>query len=301
MKKVIFLGSKDAGEKNRVQLLAQRVASDAVAVRTVYFEDLLFTINGEHQSVIDTVSRQDIADAELVLAVNWYRNGRLSLYRDVAFATALYLEARGVALWNQEMLHQRSTTKLSAMMQLALAGLPVPATWFSLDGAVLTAAADGYPLICKAVAASRGRHNYLIESAAELQQRLAGEAPNSFMLQAFIPNDSDLRVVCFGGEPHLVIRRSRQDHSSHLNNVSQGAKAKLLPAEALGPELQGQCRQICRLMGREMAGIDLLLPDGGLSQGVFLEVNAVPQLTSGAFVDEKLAALKSAIEKVGTV
>ncbi len=299
--KVVFLGSKNSAGKNDVSEMLQsfqhssKVAPDA---RTVYFEDLLFSIATEKQSVLDTATGQDMASADLVIAVNWYRNGDESIYRDVALALALYLQKQGVKIWNSEMKEQRSTTKLSAMMQLALAGMPIPHTVFSLDPNLLQSEAKEFPVVCKSATASRGRNNHLIQKAEELAKVVGNDIPNRYLLQPFIPNEGDYRVICFGGEPQLVLKRMRQGTETHLNNMSQGAIGQLLQPSALPAELLTQCRDICKLMGREMAGIDVLLPEGGLPP-VFLEINAVPQLTSGAFVEEKLAALSDTIQKAG--
>jgi glutathione synthase/RimK-type ligase-like ATP-grasp enzyme len=93
----------------------------------------------------------------------------------------------------------------------------------------------------------------------------------------------------------MVIRRQRTDTTTHLNNTSQGAEASLVPIDELEPSIIENSRKICYTMGRDMAGIDVLVANDGSARYVFLEVNAVPQLTSGVFIDEKMQTLSGAL------
>jgi glutathione synthase/RimK-type ligase-like ATP-grasp enzyme len=196
------------------------------------------------------------------------------------------------------MLMQRSTSKLSAMMQLSLSGYDIPATRFSLNKDLLTPDTNKFPMILKGVAASRGAQNYLISNAAELVERLhTPTQTNRFLLQEYISNQSDLRIVCFGGQPQMAIRRSRQGDSTHLNNTSLGAEANLVELSSLSDSILEACAKVCKIMGRDMAGIDLIEANDGSSRQVFLEVNAIPQLTSGTYVDKKLELLSGYISK----
>ena len=80
-----------------------------------------------------------------------------------------------------------------------------------------------------------------------------------------------------------------------MNNTSLGAKASLVELSELDPKIIADCQKICLLMGRELAGIDFMIANDGSSRQVFLEVNAIPQLTSGSFVEEKLHSLVEAV------
>jgi glutathione synthase/RimK-type ligase-like ATP-grasp enzyme len=298
MKQIVFLGSHDADGKNDVATLAQSLVSklEDTTVRVCYWEDLLFTIADEGRSVVDSPSGFDMAAADLVIAMNWYRTGSKSFYRDMAFTLALYLEQAGVSFWNSEMLYQRSTTKLSALMQLSLQGMPVPRTVFSLAHASLIEADIPYPRIVKTIVGSRGAQNYLANDGEELVGILERDKDTPFMIEEFIPNDHDLRIVCYAGKPSLVIKRSRMGSATHLNNTSQGADATLMPLNEVAPAVLRAARAACRILGREMAGVDILLANDGSKRMVCLEVNAIPQLTSGSYQSEKANHLAAALE-----
>lgn len=295
MKNILIIGARDSGTKNDPRIIAEAIESSSVRTEVLYWEDLVIDINsGAVQFLMP--SGQDVADArsDLVIAVGWYQSGKRSIYRDVAFALALYLEHHNIRFWNREMLFQRSTSKLSCMVQLALAGIPVPDTQFSLDNQTISLRA--LPFIAKAASASRGRSNYLVSSESERSEIDLGAG--HFLVQPFLPNDHDLRIICMGGEPQLILKRSRaKGADTHLNNVSQGGEGVWLGKSTVAPELLTISTKICKILGRDLAGIDFI-PDESSPFGYScLEANAIPQLTSGQDVQIKMSALKQIISE----
>lgn len=291
---VLIIGSKRTGKKNDPSVIAQHL--QGANSRLVYWEDLTFDITTGR--VVVTVDGVDLFSepVDLVIAFGWYKNGKDAIYRDVAFGLSLVLKWHNITFWNSEMGNQRSTTKLSTMIQLALEGVPVPRTLFSLTFSQVESLLD-YPFIAKAASASRGDLNYLVEQEESLQA--VKESDAYFLIQPFLENDHDLRIVCFDGKPQLVLRRARQaDATTHLNNTSQGAVATWLEVGDLSGEILTLSEKICKIMGREMAGIDLI-PDSSSPLGYScLEVNAIPQLTSGTDSDKKLKALSDVVRTV---
>lgn len=295
MKKVLVIGSRNSGKKNDPIAIAEALAqSGSITTQIVFWEDMVFEI--APNSVEVSVEGRSIFDAsyDVVLSLGWYKNGKQSYYRDVAYALALILKHRKIEFWNSEMAQQRSTTKLSAMVQLALAGVSVPATYFSIDFEKVKNKMN-YPYIAKAIAASRGKSNFLVKDAALVHEVTLADTP--MLIQEYLENTHDLRVICFGGQPKLVLRRARAEGAeTHLNNTSQGGIAEWIPIEGVDQGLLTNAEKISKIMNREMAGIDFI-PDIHSPIGYScLEVNAIPQLTSGTDVDVKLAALIETIE-----
>ena len=292
MKRVLVIGSLNSGGKNDPAAISRHLQKSGHEATLCYWENLVFDIATNEVRI--SVDGKDIARdlrPDLVVAVGWYKSGKQAYYRDIAFATALYLERAGITFWNSEMKHQRSSTKLSCMVQLALEGLPVPRTQFSLKSEYEL---PQPPFIVKAISASRGKSNYLVDTAEEARELLASSTP--YIVQPFLPNDHDLRVVCFDGKAALVLRRSRAEAAdSHMNNTSQGGNAEWLDTAELPEELLTLSSKICIILGREMGGIDLI-PDAASPYGYScLEVNAVPQLTSGFDTYKKLDVLAHSI------
>lgn len=295
-KNVLLIGSKNPGSKNDIQVLASRLGLENIL--TCFLEDLMFFISNQEQKIIDTVTGEDIANADLVICMNWYKQSKLLPYKDMGFTIALYLESKGVTYWNREMRDQRSTTKLSAMMQLALNGLAVPATIFAANSSRLEAALPGdFPMVVKAVAGSRGVNNFLVKNQIELEKVLASHGDIAFMIQEFLPNDYDLRVVCADSKPVLVIKRSRAGQYTHLNNTSQGAAAEIVELSQVDPDVIAAATKACKVMRRDIAGVDFIIANDRSQRMVCLEVNALPQLTSGTYLTEKAEALTQAIKE----
>ncbi|TAH33504.1 ATP-grasp domain-containing protein [Candidatus Saccharibacteria bacterium] len=294
---VLCVGRRESGEKNDVHIMSGAIEKAGINSSVIYWENLIFHITSERVTVSDP-SEGD-ANPRLALLLNWTLNGDLAFVRDIAYSFGLFLDQRSVQLWNSEVLSQRSTTKLSCMVQLALAGYAVPETLYSLNGHSLAEhvlrTIPG-PWIVKSIKSSRGRDNFLVRTEAELQELLSDTSMNSFMVQEFIPNNFDLRVICFGGEPAMIIRRSRaKDSETHLNNTSAGGSAEQIPLSELPAKLRDTARGIARTMRRELAGIDFIIDSSSEKEYICLEVNSIPQLTSGSYVNEKMVNFSQSV------
>jgi len=296
MKKILIIGSLYSGKKNNPLTIAQGFDPSDDEVEVLYWENLLFRIETNRQEISHCGKNIFEEKPDLVIAIGWYKNGKKSIYRDVAFCLALFLKHNNIPFWNSEMLHQRSVTKLSCMMQLALEGIPIPSTYFSLR---VSEAIDGrtLPFIAKAAAASRGDMNFLVTTNKDLEK--VNNVDSYFLIQSYLVNDHDLRVICFNNKPTLVLKRSRINNSlTHLNNASLGAETEWLELSDLNPELLTLSEKICKITNREMGGIDFI-PDHQSTIGYScLEVNAVPQLTSGTDSKRKLAAFAKVINNI---
>lgn len=293
-KSVLVIGSRYFGTKNDPKVVASKLSDSGVAAKLVYWEDLEFDISTG--SVRVSVDGADILSSspDLVLAFGWYKNGKQAIYRDIAYSLALVLDSRGVEYWNQEMGFQRSTTKLSTMVQLALADLPVPETAFCLQ---LEKVLNRFnqPFIAKAAAASRGDSNFLVGSSLGLVS--LRQLDVYFIVQKYLENDHDLRVICFNGEPQLVLKRSRDVKAeTHLNNTSKGGRSEWISLEKVDSRILTFVSKISKITGRDMAGVDLI-PDKISPYGYScLEVNAIPQLTSGVDARLKVESLIRSIK-----
>lgn len=297
MKNVLVIGSKLASRKNSPTDIARQLTLEGVDVRVTYWEDLIFSID-TNEVMVTSDGRSILAESpELVIAVGWYKNGKHSLYRDVAYSLALFLQSHSVPYWNSEMGTQRSISKLSTMMLLALNDISIPKTYFSLllDNIVGITA---MPYVAKAAAASRGESNFLISGDVDIEKVRSADA--YFIVQPFVENDHDLRVICFNGVPSLVLKRARaKDADTHLNNTSQGAQATWLDLSEVDSGILTLSEKICKITNREMAGIDFIADASSDLGYSCLEVNAVPQLTSGTDSDKKLKTFAQVVRAIG--
>lgn len=290
---ILVIGSKDHGSKNDPVVLADSLQSDDDHSSVVYWDDMMFHIHTGEVTITNHGNDIFQDPVDLVIATGWYKKG----LHDIAYAFGLVAASKNIPLWNSEIIHQRSSTKLSCLVQLALAGVSVTETVFSLTDATYLES-QSLPFVAKAAAASRGESNYLITSEDNRQELLTRTAKD-FLVQPFMENDHDLRVICFDGKPQLVLKRSRaSDSTSHMNNTSQGGNSEWLDLSQVPAELLTVAEKICTIMSREMAGIDFIPNPSSPYQYSCLEVNAIPQLTSGVDVDIKMAMLKKSVNRL---
>ncbi len=184
--------------------------------------------------------------------------------------------------------------KLYAMCRFAEMGLSVPDTFFgSVDFLKKSLSLIGGQGVLKSIHGTKGRDNYLVKSADEIEKILNEDPEKEFILQNFIPNDGDFRVVTFNYQPRIAIYRS-SNGKDHRNNTSVGGSATIVPFENLSDEFLTLAKDAARALQIKMAGVDLI-QNKETGKYFVLEVNRTPQLASGSFVDEKAAAISDLI------
>lgn len=213
-------------------------------------------------------------------------------YSELAGVIATYLDATNTSYVSSELRNHIPLTKLSQLSRLALANLPIAQTLFMLHeqwklNYSRVVELIGSPFIFKSTDGSGGDENFLIHSEQAFYDALDKFPDLQFIAQKYIPNDSDLRVLIVGDEIKLVIKRQRADDKTHLNNTSQGADAVIIPLSELSLKDREIALRSAQIMQREIAGVDLLF-ELKTNDPYILEVNASPQIASGAFTDKKL-------------
>jgi glutathione synthase/RimK-type ligase-like ATP-grasp enzyme len=213
-------------------------------------------------------------------------------YHEQATAIAEALEAQNIRFVGSELRHYIPAYKLTQLARLSRGGLNIPKTLYLpmqyyKERYQLLVDTLGPQFIFKAIDGSTGEDNYQISNEEQFGEVVGANPERYFIAQSFVPNTSDLRVLIVGGVIRLVIERRRQDDTTHLNNTSQGANADLLPLKTVSPEIKETALHAATLMNRDVAGVDIML-ETGTKVPFVLEVNASPQIASGAFMDEKL-------------
>ncbi|QQS18807.1 hypothetical protein IPL68_01950 [Candidatus Saccharibacteria bacterium] len=104
-----------------------------------------------------------------------------------------------------------------------------------------------------------GNLNYLVNDLHELQEifEQPSDKPLNFIVQDYIPNDGDFRILAMGDMVRLVIHRQAQN-GSHLNNTSQGGSAAVVPVESLPESVRDASLRMARLLKREVTGVDMI-------------------------------------------
>lgn len=287
----------DTAEKMATSIM--KANSDSLECDYARIEELVFSYDGSKLLVVNGVTKKDIADYDFVFFLGWFKDRQLE---EVAHAASLYLDNKDVPFINSELLKNRSRSKVSQYVHAALAGLKCTMPFvYSMNGELLFdyMAQDlskiGMPFIAKGPFASRGRDNFLVRSMEEFSEIIKA-TETSLVVQPWVPNDGDYRLIVLGDKVRIAIKR-RSLNGGHTNNTSQGGTAAIEEISSLNPEMISDALTIAKLIRREVTGVDMII-HSDTGEYHFLEANNMPQLSTGVFTTEKAEAIGEYIREI---
>ncbi len=288
MKRILVLSSAEAPETveaNQVFVREIEARLKDTKVETCHYRDIALFIVPGHITATRISTSDSLSGYDLVYFKSFYR------YSEQAYAIADFLRQESIKYICHELDHAISFSKLTQYTRLARRNLPIIPTVFVerqswTQGADIIASQFGFPCVFKAVDAKGGDANYVVNGADELL-KVVEQHTGNFVAQQLVPNEYDLRLLVANGEVKRIIKRQRTDESSHLNNTSKGAEASLVPVEEVDESTRRISREAAAEFSREIAGVDIMT-NSQTGEVVILEVNASPQVATGAFTDEKL-------------
>ncbi|HUJ29579.1 MAG TPA: RimK family alpha-L-glutamate ligase, partial [Myxococcales bacterium] len=191
-------------------------------------------------------------------------------------AVTRQLEAMGVPLVNGAAAIAKSRDKLSALQQLAAAGVRIPRTVLARGGGEVRALVEqvgGLPAILKLIQGTQGVGVMIAHSEAEVTSILGTlwDLGQEILLQEFIAESSgrDLRALVVGDRVVGAMRREarRGEFRSNLHRGGFGSPAELSPGYAEAAV------RAARVLGLDVAGVDLLESERG---PMVMELNSSP-------------------------
>ena len=137
-----------------------------------------------------------------------------------------------------------------------------------------------FPVIVKGSGGDRGTRVFKADNLEQLEKLVRDlrksetEEGKRYMLQEFIPNDGDYRVLVLGDKVLGVMKRSSQNKKEFRNNYSAGGSVEIadLPEEV--KQLAVKAAEVC---GLAVAGVDVAFRDYDFKKPVVWEVNKGPQ------------------------
>lgn len=253
---------------------------------------LVFDISNDECHVIDTLTGRDVASYDFVVIRNVGKTPELGI------TLAHYLTMKKVP-FTDEYLETRGAGKLACAMLRRRSDVSTPRTVYALSAQlgeyIATSGALTYPFVLKADNGKKGRDNYLVASPEDLNDKLQAQPDIAFIAQEFIENDGDYRALVMDDKIALVIKRTASG-DTHLNNTSQGGLAEIVPLNTFSNQIQEAILVAARVEGLQVAGVDIIF-DKHTGDHYFLEVNRAPQIGTGAFADQKIAAYAAMINE----
>lgn len=286
-------GTKHNFENIQVQVDEFAKQLDGYEVRGAAFDDLVYDVSNTEFRIKDTKNQMELKDYDIVMI-----RGKAARYLDLAFCVSIYSSENHLVWFNDYSLAYPGGSKLAQAVIFYQLKVPFIRTLYSIDRQLLLSYAKSelrFPLILKDVFGSHGNDNHLVDSAESAASILDDNQSVYFIAQPYHPNNCDYRVLIIGRQQPLQIKRSATS-GSHLNNTSQGASAEKV--SELPVKILEQADRIRRAFKMTVAGVDVL-QDTSDKNYYFLEVNSQPQLATGAFIPDKIAALQSYLNQLG--
>lgn len=177
-----------------------------------------------------------------------------------------------------------ATLKAWQMLALSRAGIEVPRTvygslFYLRDEGIKE---FGFPVVIKGSGGNRGERVFRVDNRDELEELMLNlrtmevSQGKRFMMQEYIENKGDFRVLVLGNEVLGVMKRSRVDEREFRNNFSVGGKVEVVEVPDEVKRLAVRAAKIC---GIWVAGVDVVLRDGDWERPVVWEVNKGPQFS----------------------
>lgn len=261
-------------------------------------KDLVIEIIDNSLVVTEHMTGRRLDDFDLVYFELWLKSPQQAL------AASMYLKRHKVPFIGHETLSILASTKVGELVRLSDNGIRLPKTYMSSHYVALKEFKKknpplAYPFVAKAANTFGGQLNYLVRSYDELAQALQKNEDQFFVLQEFIPNEFDYRVLVMGGEIQFVLKRSRAaDSNSHLNNTSAGADGEFVPIDTLNETEQADALKAAELTLRsDFAGVDLLI-NSDTGDHYILEVNEAPAIQMGAGPEYKIKKFMAHMQRV---
>lgn len=296
---IILIGNRETsddpetyyGEYKQFFSTASAYSKNKPEIKFTLFEDLIISVGDDTFSIYDTRHQSDIKMYDAVLI----RGKGFRNYFDVIKTISTYAKHHKVPVIN-DYSGFRDSSKLMQATQFFELGIPVAKTIFVTKAVLESNKLElDFPCIMKAAFGAHGNDNYLIHSLEEAQKIAADNSDKQFVLQRFVPNDNDYRLLVIGEEVFAFGRAAAK--GSHLNNTSQGGTAALIPLEQIPSKVIEDAKRITSHLQMTFSGVDVL-SDKNTGEFYFLEVNSQPQLMSGAFIDLKAQAIGKFFDKL---
>jgi ribosomal protein S6--L-glutamate ligase len=202
-------------------------------------------------------------------------------------AVVRQFEMMGVYSINESVAISRSRDKLRSLQLLARKGIGLPVTGFAHSTQYtndLIKMVGGAPLVIKLLEGTQGIGVVLAETnkAAESVIEAFRGLKENILVQEFIKEAGGADIRCFVIGDKVVAAMKRQGKEGEFrSNIHRGGTASIV---RLTPEERSTAVRAARIMGLNVAGVDLLRSNHG---PVVMEVNSSPGLEGIETATEK--------------
>jgi len=255
--RVLFLRSSYTTEDERVEKI--KSYNKNIDFQISNFSKIFFKIDGDISIEID---KQPIESFKYIYFRSWRKDSKDA---SIAIAIAKYLEKKTNILFDDpEVSFANTGNKLTQMVILNLNNLPIPKTLFfsssefALDNIKRITKELSFPMIVKSVRGARGNSNFRVKNKQELITILSENPTILFLIQEYIHNQYDFRILTLGYKAKVAEKRIRKNDESHLNNASQGAVEEFVNINQVSADILLLAEEASIAFSRKIAGVDII-------------------------------------------
>lgn len=272
-----------------VKRLVKSGAMPKAEYKPVALEELIFALGSDGSGAIyDADDTQVLHDASFVYFKSWE-----GMPEHTAMVVS-YLQAKGIPFEDQAVRHA-GVHKASQFWKLWSAGVSVIPTIVAStrpSRVFVESILGNAPYLIKPIHGEKGRGVEKIDSYDDLPATLEG-----LVLQPFIANDGDYRVMTYGYTVRGALLRTA-GAGKVVNNTSQGGTSVYVEREELSGTIIKIAEKAARVTEHAVAGVDVMVAQNGTLY--VLEVNQGSQIVTGHFTDKKIAAFAEFMnERIG--
>jgi glutathione synthase/RimK-type ligase-like ATP-grasp enzyme len=231
-------------------------------------------------------SKVEIYDHKNNLSLDEYSLVYFKQYELETSACIIFLEEKDIPFFNKDLGKNFIFNKLSQYIKLGLCDFLIPESFHSSHKIMKEAGKTmNYPLILKSISSSLGKDNFLVKDHKELCEILSSNRKTSFVIQEFIDNSFDYRILTLGNNLGTALKRIRQNKNDHRNNVALGA----IEVEVISPpkELVSISIAAANCLNKDIAGVDLIF-DVITNRYYIIEINSKPFFTNDTNVSSEV-------------
>lgn len=289
MKKILILVDKIGPKK---ELFAEEISKRLRKDTKVYmarFADLYFEINGKN--LLIEIEDLPITDFNLVY---FRRTG--NKFSALASTLAICLKELGIKFIDSGWIEIGPLgSKLTSLLKLAIAGLPVFPTIFVCPENInkyqdKIIEKFGFPLVVKELSMQRGMGVYLFKSKKDLKKLPRKDSrggDNQFLFQKYVDLENEYRILVLGDKAAVWEKKVITTPGEFRHNISLGAAEEFLPIKKIPQEIANVAIKGAKTLNIEIAGVDVAT-EKGTGKVYLVEVNRGPGITYDTKISPEL-------------
>ncbi|GEM_PF-587475 len=225
---------------------------------------------------------------------------KVGFNKELAFLISKLSIEKGINFIDKLYAQFYSSTKLTQTFLFHLKGINAPKTYFSpvYDEKKLIKAGKflGFPFVAKECNTSQGAGVFLVENENQIKERITAFADKQIILQEFIENNFEYRVLIMGGEIVDVEKKTRDKNSSEFrNNVHLGATEEFLDVKIFDESGKELAFRASNALDIQIAGVDIIEDLKG--NRFVTEVNSTPGFTHDEKISDEIPNLINFLKK----